>query len=100
VQNQQLTRRTLLVEEVVVSEPADLVIHRGRRDRPFIPGIIGKTRVEPGTNRNVEVPIYEEATIACGETLWPMLHVRSESSDQPYEIDHPLITRPATILCE
>lgn len=100
VQNQRLTGRTLVVDEVVASEPADLVIHRGRRDRPFIPGIIGLTRIEPGTNRNVEVPIYENATVACGETLWPMLHVRSESSDQPYEIDHPLITRPATVLCE
>lgn len=100
VQNQKLTGRRLVMDEVVASEPADLVIHRGRRDRPFIPGIIGKARVEPGTNRNIAVSIYDEATIACGETLWPMLHARSESSDQPYEIDHPLITKPATVLCE
>jgi hypothetical protein len=99
VRNQQLTNRTFVVDEVVASEPADMVIHRGRRDRPFIPGIIGKVRVAPGTSRNVEVPLFDEATVVCGETLWPMLHVRSESSDQPYEIDHPLITRPATVLC-
>lgn len=100
VRNQQLTNRTFIVDEVVASEPADMVIHRGRRDRPFIPGIIGKVRVAPGTNRNVEVPLFDGATVACGETLWPMLHVRSESSDQPYEIDHPLITQPATVLCD
>lgn len=100
VRNQQLANRTFIVDEVVASEPADMVIHRGRRDRPFIPGIIGKVRITPGTSRNVEVPLFDEATVVCGETLWPMLHVRSESSDQPYEIDHPLITRPATVLCD
>ena len=100
VQNQTLEARTLVVEEVVASEPANLVIHRGRKDRPFIPGIIGKTRVGRGVNRNVQVALFDGATVTCGEVLWPMLHVRTESDDQPYEIDHPIVTKPMTILCE
>jgi len=100
VRDKPLTNRTLVVDSVLATEPADLVIHRNRHDGPLIPGIIGKTRVGTGVNENVEIEIFEDETVVCGETLWPMLHVRSESADQPYEIDYPIITEPVTIRCE
>lgn len=100
VENQQLTGDYIHINEVIASEPANVVIHRGLKGRPFLPDIIGKVRVEAGSNRDVRVPFFEEETVVCGETLWPMLHVRSVSDDQPYEIDEPIITAPATMLCE
>lgn len=99
VHNKPLTNHTLVVDSVIATEPADLVIHRNRHGGPLIPGIIGKARVGTGVNRNVEVEIYDDETVVCGETLWPMLHVRSESEDQPYEIDYPIITEPVIIEC-
>lgn len=99
VHNKPLTDHTLVVDSVIATEPADLVIHRNRHGGPLIPGIIGKARVGTGVNRDVEVEIYEDETVVCGETLWPMLHVRSESEDQPYEIDYPIITEPVIIEC-
>ena len=100
VRNKPLDNRTLVVDSVIATEPADLVIHRNDRNGgPLIPGIIGKTPVETGLNKNVAIDIFDEETVVCGETLWPMLHVRSESADQPYEIDYPIITEPVTIEC-
>ena len=100
VRDQALQDRTLVVDSVIAIEPANLVIHRNDRDGPLIPGVIGGTRVGTGVNTDVEIDIKDEETVVCGETLWPMLHVRSESVDQPYEIDYPIITEPVTIRCE
>lgn len=100
VQNKELDNGTLVVDSVIATEPADLVIHRNKDAGPLIPGIIGKTRVGTGVNADVAVEIFEGETVVCGETLWPMLHVRSESEDQPYEIDYPIITEPVTMRCE
>jgi len=100
VRDQALQNRTLVVDSVIAIEPANLVIHRNDRDGPLIPGVIGGTRVGTGVNTDVEIDIKDEETVMCGETLWPMLHVRSESVDQPYEIDYPIITEPVTIRCE
>ena len=99
VRNKPLSNHTLVVDSVIATEPADLVIHRNRHGGPLIPGIIGKARVGTGVNENVEVKIHQDETVVCGETLWPMLHVRSESADQPYEIDYPIITEPVIIEC-
>ncbi len=100
VRNKPLDNHTLVVDSVFATEPADLVIHRNDRNGgPLIPGVIGKTPVETGMNENVAIDIFDEETVVCGETLWPMLHVRSESADQPYEIDYPIITEPVTIKC-
>lgn len=100
VRNQQMNDRALVLDSVVASEPADVVIHRNNGNRPFVPGIIGKAEVEEGVNTNVSVALFEGETVICGETLWPMLHVRSEMKGQPYTIDHPIITKPVTVLCE
>jgi len=100
VRDQELRNGTLVVDSVRAIEPANLVIHRNDRDGPLIPGVIGGTRVGTGVNTDVEIEIKDEETVVCGETLWPMLHVRSESVDQPYEIDYPIITEPVTIRCE
>lgn len=100
VRDQVLEDRTLVVDSVKAIEPANLVIHRNDQDSPLIPGVIGGTRVGTGVNTDVEIEIKKEETVVCGETLWPMLHVRSESVDQPYEIDYPIITEPVTIECE
>jgi len=99
VEDKPLRGRTLVVDSVTATEPADLVIHRNEEDHPLIPGIIGKTRVGTGTNENVEIEIHQDETVLCGETLWPMLHVRSESADQPYEIDYPIVTEPVVVEC-
>lgn len=99
VRNKPLSNHTLVVDSVIATEPADLVIHRNRHGGPLIPGIIGKARVGTGINENVEVKIHQDETVVCGETLWPMLHVRSESADQPYEIDYPIITEPVIVEC-
>ena len=100
VRDKPLRAHTLVVDSVIATEPADLVVHRNDVDGPLIPGIIGKARVGTGVNTNVEIDLYDGETVVCGETLWPMLHVRSESADQPYEIDYPIITEPVTIRCE
>ena len=99
VRNKPLSNHTLVVDSVIATEPADLVIHRNRHGGPLIPGIIGKARVGTGVNENVEIKIHQDETVVCGETLWPMLHVRSESSEQPYEIDYPIITEPVIVEC-
>ena len=100
VHNQHMEDRVLVLDSVVASEPADVVIHRNNGNRPFVPGIIGKAEVEEGVNTNVRVDLFDGETVICGETLWPMLHVRNESGDQPYLIDHPIVTKPVTKLCE
>jgi hypothetical protein len=99
VEDKSLRNHTLVVDSVIATEPADLVVHRNEEGSPLIPGIIGKARVGKGVNTNVAIDLYEDETVVCGETLWPMLHVRSESEDQPYEIDYPIITEPVTIRC-
>lgn len=100
VRNQPVEDQTLVLDSVVASEPADVVVHRNNGGRPFVPGIIGKAEVTEGVNTDVRVALFEGETVICGETLWPMLHVRSETKDQPYTIDHPIITEPVTVLCE
>jgi hypothetical protein len=100
VHNQRMKDRTLVIDSIVASEPADVVIHRNNGNRPFVPNIIGKAEVGKGVNTNVSVALFDGETVICGETLWPMLHVRNESEDQPYTIDHPIVTKPVTILCE
>ena len=99
VEDKSLRNHTLVVDSVIATEPADLVVHRNEEGSPLIPGVIGKARVGKGVNTNVAIDLYEDETVVCGETLWPMLHVRSESEDQPYEIDYPIITEPVTIRC-
>ncbi len=99
VEDQEVQNRTIVIEEVGVREPSDVVIHRDAGNRPKVPGIIGKTPLEPGVHRNVEVKIYPEEPITCGERLWPMLHVRTVSDDQPFDTDKPIITKSFVILC-
>jgi len=100
VHNQHMRDRVVVLDSVVASEPADVVIHRSNGNRPFVPGIIGKAELDEGVNTNVSVELFDGETVICGETLWPMLHVRNESGDQPYSIDHPIVTKPVTKLCE
>lgn len=99
VSDQDIERRTIVIEEIKASEPCFVVIHRDKGNLPLVPGIIGKTRIEEGVNTNVEVELFENETVQCGEQLWPMLHARSASSDQPYDIDQPIITTSFINVC-
>lgn len=54
VRNQTIAGPYLVVDTVVASESADLVIHRNRGNQPYVPGIIGRTPVEAGVNTDVE----------------------------------------------
>ena len=100
VNDQEMGRGYVLVEEVKMSEPGDVVIHRSKGNAPLVPGIIGKLALEEGIHQNVEVPLFEGERVACREQLWPMLHVRSTSDDQPYDLDQPVITAPVVRTCE
>lgn len=99
VSDQEIERRTIVIEEIKASEPCDVVIHRDKGNLPLVPGIIGKTRVGKGVNTNVKVELFEYEDVQCGERLWPMLHARTESSDQPYDIDQPIITTSFVNVC-
>lgn len=99
VEDQEVVNRTVIIEEVGVGEPADLVIHRDAGNRPKVPGVIARKPLEPGIHQQVEVKLFPEETVSCGERLWPMLHVRSVSDDQPYDIDKPIITTSFVVLC-
>ncbi|MDQ7041351.1 MAG: hypothetical protein Q9M35_10475 [Rhodothermus sp.] len=99
VEDQEVVNQTVIIEEVGVGEPADLVIHRDAGNRPKVPGVIARKPLEPGIYRQLEVKLFPEETVSCGERLWPMLHVRSVSDDQPYDIDKPIITTSFTVLC-
>ena len=52
-----------------------------------------------GLHHNVEVRIDADEPVDCGEQLWPMLHVRSTSDEQPYDLDRPVITAPVIKTC-
>ena len=99
VTDQDMGRGYVLIEEVKMSEPGDVVIHRDKGDLPLVPGIIGKLALEEGVHQNVEVPLFEGERVACREQLWPMLHVRSTSDSQPYDLDQPVITAPVVRTC-
>ena len=99
VTDQDMGRGYVLIEEVKMSEPGDVVIHRDKGGVPLVPGIIGKLALEEGTHQNVEVPLFEGERVACRERLWPMLHVRSTSDHQPYDLDQPVITAPVVKTC-
>lgn len=99
VEDQEVVNNTVIIEEVGVAEPADLVIHRDAGNRPKVPGIIARHPLDPGIHRHVEVKIFPEERVSCGEQLWPMLHVRSVSDNQPYDIDKPIITTSFVVLC-
>ncbi len=99
VDDQEVVNQTVLIEEVGVAEPADLVIHRDAGNRPKVPGVIARKPLEAGIHRQLEVKLFPEETVACGERLWPMLHVRSVSDNQPYDIDKPIIMTSFVVLC-
>ncbi len=99
VEDQEVVNNTVLIEEVGVAEPADLVIHRDAGGRPKVPGVIARHPLEPGIHRQVAVKLFPEERISCGERLWPMLHVRSVSDNQPYDTDKPIITASFVVLC-
>ena len=100
VNDQEMGRGYVLIEEVKMSEPGDVVIHRDKGGTPLVPGIIGKLALEEGIHQNVEVPLFGGEEVACREQLWPMLHVRSTSDNQPYDLDQPIITAPVVKTCE
>jgi len=99
VRDQAMKGHGIVVDSVIASEPANLVVHRNRGNSPFVPGVIGRARVGAGVNTDVRVDLFDHERVICGERLWPMLHVRTESEDQPYEIDYPIITEPVIIEC-
>ena len=99
VEDQEVQNHTVIIDEIGVKEPSDVVIHRDAGNKPKVPGIIGKTPLEPGVHTNVAVSIYPEEPLSCGERLWPMLHVRTVSDDQPFDTDKPIITRSFVVLC-
>ncbi len=101
VEDQFIADHTVYVDEVYASEPGWLVIHRDNGDnRPRVPGIIAIVPVEEGLNLDVAMPLYAEEVVACGEQIWPMLHVRNVSDDQPYKLDRPIITVPVVNTCQ
>lgn len=97
--DQEIEAGTVILEEVKMSEPGDVVIHRDKGNAPLVPGIIGKTALGAGVSQNVEVMIFDGEAVRCGEKLWPMLHVRTTSDDQPYDLDEPIVTVPLVNNC-
>ena len=100
VNDQDMGQGYILLEEVKMSEPGDVVIHRSKGNTPLVPGIIGILPLDEGVHQNVKVPLFADERVACREQLWPMLHVRSVSDDQPYNLDQPIITVPVVRTCE
>ena len=100
--DQAFVNRTVMLDEVFATEPGAVVIHRdnGRQTGPRVPGIIAITAVEPGLTYDVPLHLYEGEEVACGEVIWPMLHVRSTSDTQAYNLDQPIITVPIVHTCE
>ena len=100
--DQAISDRTIVLDEVVATEPGHVVIHRdnGRQTGPRVPGIIAITPVEAGANTDVRLRLYDGEEVACGEVIWPMLHVRNASDDQAYNLDQPIITVPVVHTCE
>lgn len=98
-QDQEIENRTIVIEEVKASEPATILVHRSRGKVPLVPGSVAKVAVEEGLSEGVEIKLNTHAQVRCGEKLWPMLHVRSTSDDQPYNIDQPIVTTSFVRTC-
>lgn len=73
VANQTVTDRKVTIAAASVHGPAWVVIHRDNgADGPIVPDIIGRQRLNTGSNTNVMIELNE--TVMVGDKLWAMLH--------------------------
>lgn len=73
VSNQAVSEGKVTIASANVSGPAWVVIHRDNgADAPTVPAIIGRTRLNTGTNTEVTIDLTE--SVSSGDKLWAMLH--------------------------
>ena len=76
VTNQVVNNNMVEIAAANVSGPSWVVIHRDDgSDAPVVPGIIGKQRINTGTNTSVMIALDE--SVMTGDKLWAMLHTDS-----------------------
>jgi hypothetical protein len=87
VKDQGVINNSVVIDSVVAAVDGWLVIHNDDGSGNItLPGIIGKTMVNAGVNKNVVVELNPNFTFTNGQKLFPMLHIDDNIKGE-YEFD-------------
>ncbi len=85
--DQNVINNKVTIDSVVAAVDGWLVIHNDDGTGNItLPGIIGKTMVNAGVNKNVVVELNQNFTYTNGQKLFPMLHI-DDNVKGTYEFD-------------
>jgi len=71
--NDQKVKSNTITVDVNADADGWVVVHRDAGNKPNVPPIIGKAKIQKGMNSGVKIS-FGDSTVSDGEKVWPMVH--------------------------